>query len=528
MPSGIEALYDAGKPEAGQVEVVVLGVRVRAAHEPVVAVAEVQHRARREDVDVIECDLARHELEPLAGGQVAEVVVVVAVAIVPADAAVHPLFVGQVVIDPDRVVRVLDVLRQRRVLEVARAVGIAGGQRMREILERRPRHGIDQVLRDDVAGERILLEAPVADGAPRERVVDLILRAERQQLREVAVAHLLGRHRRRAVVARPRLVDALEAVHEEGAAPAVVARQDHRPASGAAVAVVVEVGERNVVGVREKVVREQALRRLAEVHGPAQRIGPRLDHQVGHTTFGVPGAGVECRGLDLELLDKVGWRHVRSDDFAGVRRRRARHAVNGQVAAVAARAIHRVADDVRRLERPVETRRARVGDAGCQANERVGITVRRRQLGDAARIDDVAERCVGRLEERRVGGNGDSFDGLADGQRQIDLQPVGDANLDFTRGLLEALQLRGDLIRTGNQVRRLVEPDVVGHDGDGRAHLLVSDGHGRAGDDAAAAVTNGSGDGRARFLGRRRQWTDQRGREGQQGGRKGNGKSIGG
>ena len=109
MPSGIDELYDGREPQAGQVEVVVLRVRVGAAHEPVVAVADVQDRAGAEQPDVIERDLPRDELEPLAGGEVAEVVVVVAVPIVPADAAVHALLVGQVVVDADRVVRVLDV-----------------------------------------------------------------------------------------------------------------------------------------------------------------------------------------------------------------------------------------------------------------------------------------------------------------------------------------------------------------------------------------------------------------------------------
>ena len=98
---------------------------------------------------------------------------------------------------------------------------------------------------------------PPADRPPRERVVDLVLRAERQQLREVAVPHLLGRHGRRAVVARPGFVDALEAVHEERLAAPVVAREHHRAARGSAVAVVGEIGQRDVVRVGEEVVGEQ-------------------------------------------------------------------------------------------------------------------------------------------------------------------------------------------------------------------------------------------------------------------------------
>ena len=316
------------------------------------------------------------------------------------------------------VVRVLDVLGQRRVLEVARAVGVARGQRMRDVFERRARDRVDQALRDDVAGERILLEAAAGHRPARERVVDLILRPEREQFREVAGAHLLARHRRRAVVARTRLVDAFEPVHEEGSSAAVVAGQHHRPAGHAAIAVVGEVRERDVVGVGEEVVGEQALGRLGDVGRAAQRVGARLDHQVRDAALGVARRGVEGRRLDLELLHDVRRRHVRGDDLARVRGRGARHAVDRQVAAVAARAVHRVADDVRRLERPIEPGRAGVGDAGGEADERVRIAVGRRQLRNPSRVDDVAERSVRRFEERRVGRDRDRLHGFADGERR--------------------------------------------------------------------------------------------------------------
>ncbi len=88
---------------------------------------------------------------------------------------------------------------------------------------------------------------------------------------------------------------------------------------------------------------------------------------------------------------------------------------------------------MRGLEGPVEPGRSGVGDAGGQADERVGIAVGRRQLRDAPRVDDVPEGGVGRLEQRRVGGDGDRLDGLADGEREVDLEPVGNADLDFTQ-----------------------------------------------------------------------------------------------
>ncbi len=477
-------------------------VRLRAAHEPVVAVAQVQHGAVVHRVNVIDRDLPRHELEPLAGGEVVEVVVVVAVAIVPADPRVHPLPIGDVLIDADGVVRVLDVLGQRRLLEVVGAVRVARRGRPAEVLERGARHRVDQALRNDVAGERILLEAPVADGAARERVIDLVLRAERQQLREVAGAHPLGRHGRRAVVARPRLVDHLEAVHEEGLVPAVVAGQHHRTAGPRARPVVVEVRQRNVVGVGEEVVGEELLRRLGDVGRAAQLVRAGLDREVDDAAFGVAGGRVERRGLDLELLDDPRGRHVGGDDLVGVGGRGARDAVDRQVVAVAARAGHRVADDVRRLERTIETGRPGGGDARGQADERVGIAVRRRQLRDPPRVDDVAERRGRGLEQRRVGGDGDGF-GDAGLEPEIDLEPIGDAQLDVPRHFLEPRQLRGDAIGAGQQERDLEEALLVGHDGDGRAHGGVGDAEGGAGDDAAARVAYGAGDRAAGVLGGR-------------------------
>ena len=134
------------------------------------------------------------------------------------------------------------------------------------------------------------------------------------------------------------------------------------------------------------------------------------------------------------------------DDLARVGRGRARHAVDRQVAAIAARAVHRVADDVRGFEGAVEPGRPGVGDASRQPDERVRVAVGRRQLRDAPRVDDVAEGAVRRFEERRVGRDRDRFHGLAHGEREVDLEPVGNANLDLTRGFLETLELGIHLI----------------------------------------------------------------------------------
>ena len=484
------------EPERRQVEVVVLRVRIGPAHEPVVAVAEVEDRRPVQRVDVIDRDLARDELEPLAGREVVEVVVVVAVAIVPAHAPVHPLLVGEHVVDADRVVGVLDLLGERRVLEVARAVTVPGGRRQRDVVHDRARDGVDQVLRNDVAGKRILLEPPVGRRPPGERVVNLVLRPDREELGEIAAAHALGRHRRRAVVARPRFLDALEPVHEERP-PVVLA---HGTAGDAAVAVIGEVRERDAVHVREEIVGEERRRRLGVVRGAPERVRAGLDRQVRHAALGIAEARVERRRLDLELLHEIRRRHVGRDDFAGVRGRGAGHAVDGQVAAVAARPVHRVADDVRGLEGTIEASRAGVGDAGRKADERVRIAVGRRQLRDAPRVDDGAERRVGRLDQGNLGGDVDRLERLSELEHEIDGERIGDSDFDLPRGFLEARELRRYLIGAGQQIRCLEEAKRVRRQRDGRAHRDVRDRHGGAGDDAAAAVADRSGDGSARVL----------------------------
>ena len=82
---------------------------------------------------------------------------------------------------------------------------------------------------------------------------------------------------------------------------------------------------------------------------------------------------------------------------------------------------------------------AGVGDAGGQADERVGIAVRGRQLGDAPRVHDVAERAVRGIEQRRVGADRHFLDGAADFQRHLQLQPIGDADVNaLAHPLLEA------------------------------------------------------------------------------------------
>ena len=83
---------------------------------------------------------------------------------------------------------------------------------------------------------------------------------------------------------------------------------------------------------------------------------------------------------------------------------------------------------------------------------------------------------------------------------EIDGERIGDSDFDLPRGFLEARELRRYLIGAGQQIRRLEEAERVRRQRDGRAHRDVRDRHGGAGDDAAAAVADRSGDGSARVL----------------------------
>ena len=52
---------------------------------------------------------------------------------------------------------------------------------------------------------------------------------------------------------------------------------------------------------------------------------------------------------------------------------------------------------------------------------------------DAPRVDDVAERGVGGLEQRRLGADRDFLDRAADFERHVELQAIGDANSTVSR-----------------------------------------------------------------------------------------------
>ena len=274
---------------------------------------------------------------------------------------------------------------------------------------------------------------------------------------------------------------------------------------------VAELGERNVVHVGEVVVREHRARRFHEVALAVKLIRARLEHEVRDAPFGVAERRVERGRLHPELLDQPLRRYVSRGDLAGIGRRRARDAVDRDVAAVGAGPVHRVADDVRRLEGPVEPGRPQERRAGRQADERVRVAMGNRQLRHAPGVDHLSQGSRRGLEQRRRRADRDFLRRRADLEAEFERQPIGDANFNpLTHKLLEAREFDGDPVRTWDQVRRLKEPLLVRDDGHVRAHRDICHRHRRAGDDTLAGVEDRAGDRAASFLRRRRHRESQR------------------
>src|SRR5215813_3539375 len=127
--------------------------------------------------------------------------------------------------------------------------------------------------------------------------------------------------------------------------------------------------------IAKEIVGREATRFAIEVAAAMQRIRARLDTDAGHSAFGVAELRIKGGGLDFEFLDDVGGRDVRRRDFVGVRSGCAGDAVNRQVAAVSARTVHCISDDVRRLEGAVQLRIAPEGYAGRQSDQGVWIAM---------------------------------------------------------------------------------------------------------------------------------------------------------
>ena len=232
-----------------------------------------------------------------------------------------------------------------------------------------------RLVRNDVARKRIANEpAGLRRVRPRRRgIVDLILRSQREQFREVPGAHLCGRD---AEGGRRRHLERVgfEVGEVERAAPG------NRPADGSAEAVVVVVALR-AAGLLVEIVRRIEVRAAEPfVDLAAQCVGAALGHEIHRRAHRVADGRVVGRRLDAELLDRRRRRAV-GDAIRGD----VGDAVDGEVVPLLAGAV----------ARPLRQAVVEGGFAGAKIG---GVLHARRQdheLDRGAFTDRAARKCAG-------------------------------------------------------------------------------------------------------------------------------------
>ena len=134
-------------------------------------------------------------------------------------------------------------------------------------------------------------------------------------------------------------------------------------------------------------------------------VGARLQRHVHDAAGGAAVLRVVGVGLHLELLHRVGRRHV--GDVVAALVGVVRRAVEQEFVVAVLAAVHRKVGQRAVVERPQVDGLRVVGDAGDQHVERYRAARLQRQLGDAVPVDDGAAIGLAGLEQRRVGGDVD-------------------------------------------------------------------------------------------------------------------------
>ena len=238
------------------------------------------------------------------------------------------------------------------------------------------------------------------------------------------------------------------------------------------------------------------------VGGSLQRVGAALQRDVDRRAGGVAAAGVEARGLDLELLHRAGRRHERDAAAVG----HVRRSVERELVAAGGAA----GDDARGaavVERPRELEVAVVGDAGRQPRQRERVAVRQRHHRDRLLADDLPGRSGGRRQQRRFRGDRHRFLHPADVERQVDVELVADAApaMSGRDTFLKPGQLRGHGVGAGIEEQDRIVPFPVGGRRRGDVGGDVGGGDGDARQAGVRRIEDASGDGAAEVLRRRGQ-----------------------
>ena len=404
--------------------------------EPLPAGAQVQQRARADRphvvageavVDAIEEVADRPDAVDLAGPVAARLLPVVA-----GVADEQALRAADAVIAAER--DGIEVVGARvAAQEVVPLLVVARLVRERPILHVLARDAADPRGRHDVAGEGLALDAAVGAAHGGGRVVDGDAGGE--QLGEVAVAHLLGRHRELAGLGEL-VVEPFDGGEEER--PVL---QD-RPAGEAAEPVVAHRRLRPTRVFEEEVVLRQLVVAVVPVALALEGVGAALDHDVHRGARGVALLGVERRGLDLELRHRAGWRDEGDAPAAG----HVGRPVEGELVAPRG-AVGHDAGCPAVVEGPAELEISGVGDAGREARQRERVAVRQRQQGDALLVDHLALRRGQRVEQRALRRHGYHLRDGADFQGEVQREAIADAHGHaLADQFLEAHQLGGDRV----------------------------------------------------------------------------------
>ncbi len=368
-----------------------------------------------------------------------------------------------------------------------RAVGI------RPVLHDRLGRRIDAVRRDDVARERIPRPHVVHITAGRRVVDPDQVAGGIHQSREIAVLHRRRRHRAEQWRRRAFPV-LLPGEQEEGLVP------PDRTIQAEPVLIDVLVGLRCVARVEDVRVGGQRLAPHEVVDHAVEAVAARLERHVDDAAGGTPVLRVVRVRRDLYFMDGFRRRHVGDVVAAlvGVIRR----AVEQELVVAVLAAVHRPVGERAVVEGAQIDRRPVVGHAGDEHHERHRAARLERQLGDAGAVDDGAAVGAARLEERRLGEDGDFLGQPADAELCGDLGSLPDLQAHVGAGvLLKAAHLDGERVVPRAQERNGKAPFLVRRRRGDLVRVLVLDVHRRPGQRAATRIDDPSPDGGPELLG---------------------------
>ncbi len=356
-------------------------------------------------------------------------------------------------------------------------------------------HRVEPLAGDDVAREGLALDPSVGQTHRRPGVVDDDALGE--QGREVAPPLRFCGHGEGAGLGEL-VLEPLVGDHEERAVPAVIAWQHERPSQRAAEAVVAQRRSRLPRPVQEEVVSGDRVGPVELVGGTVPVVAAALEDHVDRRAGGVALLGVVSGGLHLELLHRVGGRHVGYASSMGhVGRAVERELVPPRGAVGHDGGGPGVVEGAGELQIPG------VGNAGGQPGEHEWVAVGEGQEVDASGVDDLSRGAGRGLQEwgagpylhRRLLAAG--FDG------QVHGQAIRHPHLHLPHRLLEARHLGRHGVPARSQVEQCVLAARIGHGPGGHVGGHVCRYHCGTRHGGARAVLHFPGDRTPGLLGRR-------------------------